>query len=90
MKDSLTADNIAQIKSSFGRYMEIQDRKANLKEEEASVKQEVAEAIDGTKTEGGKLLKYMKEIYDKGNSSSDEISTLVQQIRNNSGIDVED
>lgn len=90
MKDSLTEDDILQIKSSFGRYMEIQDRKANLKEEEASVKQEVAEAIDGTKTEGGKMLKLMKEIYDKGNSTSDEISTLVQQIRSNSGIDTDE
>ena len=81
MKDSLNEDDISQIKISFEKYLEINDRKTNLKDEEGIVKEEVAKVIDGGKREAGKMLKIMKEKYDKGESETDAISTLVDQVQ---------
>lgn len=81
MKDSLNEDDISQIKISFEKYLEINDRKTNLKDEEGIVKEEVAKVIEGGKREAGKMLKIMKEKYDKGESETDAISTLVDQVQ---------
>jgi hypothetical protein len=81
MKDSLNEDDISQIKISFEKYLEINDRKTNLKDEESIVKEEVAKVIEGGKREAGKMLKIMKEKYDKGESETDAISTLVDQVQ---------
>ena len=81
MKDSLNADDIQQVKISFEKYLEISDRKQNLKDEEKAVKEEVAKAIDGTIRAAGKMLKIMKEKYVNGASDTDEISTLVDQVQ---------
>lgn len=81
MKDSLLEDDIRQIKISFEKYLEINDRKQNLKDEEKAVKEEVKNVIDGTLRDAGKMLKIMKEKYDNGTSATDEISSLVDQVQ---------
>ena len=81
MKDSLNADDIQQVKISFEKYLEISDRKQNLKDEEKAIKEEVAKVIDGNIRAAGKMLKIMKEKYDNGASDTDEISTLVDQVQ---------
>ena len=81
MKDSLLEEDIRQIKISFEKYLEINDRKQNLKDEEKAVKEEVKNVIDGTLRDAGKMLKIMKEKYDNGTSATDEISSLVDQIQ---------
>lgn len=83
MKDSLNDEDIRQIKISFEKYLEINDRKQNLKDEEKAVKEEVKNAIDGTLRDAGRMLKIMKEKYDNGTSATDEISTLVDQVQGN-------
>lgn len=84
MKDSLLEEDIRQIKISFEKYLEINDRKQNLKDEEKAVKEEVKNAIDGTLRDAGKMLKIMKEKYDNGTSATDEISSLVDQVQGRS------
>lgn len=84
MKDSLLEDDIRQIKISFEKYLEINDRKQNLKDEEKAVKEEVKNVIDGTLRDAGKMLKIMKEKYDNGTSATDEISSLVDQVQGRS------
>ena len=84
MKDSLLEEDIRQIKISFEKYLEINDRKQNLKDEEKAVKEEVKNVIDGTLREAGKMLKIMKEKYDNGTSATDEISSLVDQVQGRS------
>ena len=84
MKDSLLAEPIRQIKISFEKYLEINDRKQNLKDEEKAVKEEVKNVIDGTLRDAGKMLKIMKEKYDNGTSATDEISSLVDQVQGRS------
>ena len=84
MKDSLLEDDIRQIKISFEKYLEINDRKQNLKDEEKAVKEEVKNVIDGTLRDAGKMLKIMKEKYDNGTSVTDEISSLVDQVQGRS------
>ncbi len=81
MKDSLLEEDIRQIKISFEKYLEINDRKQNLKDEEKAVKEEVKNVIDGTLRDAGKMLKIMKEKYDNGTSATDEISSLVDQVQ---------
>lgn len=81
MKDSLLEEDIRQIKISFEKYLEINDRKQNLKDEEKAVKEEVKNVIDGTLRDAGKMLKIMKEKYDNGTSTTDEISSLVDQVQ---------
>ena len=81
MKDSLLEEDIRQIKISFEKYLEINDRKQNLKDEENAVKEEVKHVIDGTLRDAGKMLKIMKEKYDNGTSATDEISSLVDQVQ---------
>ena len=81
MKDSLLEEDIRQIKISFEKYLEINDRKQNLKDEEKTVKEEVKNVIDGTLRDAGKMLKIMKEKYDNGTSATDEISSLVDQVQ---------
>ena len=83
MKDSLLEEDIRQIKISFEKYLEINDRKQNLKDEEKAVKEEVKNVIDGTLRDAGKMLKIMKEKYD-GTSATDEISSLVDQVQGRS------
>ena len=78
MKDSLLEEDIRQIKISFEKYLEINDRKQNLKDEEKAVKEEVKNVIDGTLRDAGKMLKIMKEKYDNGTSATDEISSLAK------------
>ena len=84
MKDSLFEEDIRQIKISFEKYLEINDRKQNLKDEEKAVKEEVKNVIDGTLRDAGKMLKIMKEKYDNGTSATDEISSLVDQVQGRS------
>ena len=84
MKDSLLEEDIRQIKISFEKYLEINDRKQNLKDEEKAVKEEVKNVIDGTLRDAGKMLKIMKEKYDNGTSVTDEISSLVDQVQGRS------
>ena len=84
MKDSLLEEDIRQIKISFEKYLEINDRKQNLKDEEKAVKEEVKNIIDGTLRDAGKMLKIMKEKYDNGTSATDEISSLVDQVQGRS------
>ena len=84
MKDSLLEDDIRQIKISFEKYLEINDRKQNLKDEEKAVEEEVKNVIDGTLRDAGKMLKIMKEKYDNGTSATDEISSLVDQVQGRS------
>lgn len=84
MKDSLLEEDIRQIKVSFEKYLEINDRKQNLKDEEKAVKEEVKNVIDGTLRDAGKMLKIMKEKYDNGTSATDEISSLVDQVQGRS------
>ena len=84
MKDSLLEEDIRQIKISFEKYLEINDRKQNLKDEEKAVKEEVKNVIDGTLRDAGKMLKIMKEKYDNGTSETDEISSLVDQVQGRS------
>ena len=84
MKDSLLEEDIRQIKISFEKYLEINDRKQNLKDEEKAVKEEVKNVIDGTLRDAGKMLKIMKEKYDNGTSATDEISSLVEQVQGRS------
>ena len=84
MKDSLLEEYIRQIKISFEKYLEINDRKQNLKDEEKAVKEEVKNVIDGTLRDAGKMLKIMKEKYDNGTSATDEISSLVDQVQGRS------
>ena len=84
MKDSLLEEEIRQIKISFEKYLEINDRKQNLKDEEKAVKEEVKNVIDGTLRDAGKMLKIMKEKYDNGTSATDEISSLVDQVQGRS------
>ena len=84
MKDSLLEEDIRQIKISFEKYLEINDRKQNLKDEEKAVKEEVKSVIDGTLRDAGKMLKIMKEKYDNGTSATDEISSLVDQVQGRS------
>lgn len=84
MKDSLLEEDIRQIKISFEKYLEINDRKQNLKDEEKAVKEEVKNVIDGTIRDAGKMLKIMKEKYDNGTSATDEISSLVDQVQGRS------
>ena len=84
MKDSLLEEDIRQIKISFEKYLEINDRKQNLKDEEKDVKEEVKNVIDGTLRDAGKMLKIMKEKYDNGTSATDEISSLVDQVQGRS------
>lgn len=84
MKDSLLEEDIRQIKISFEKYLEINDRKQNLKDEEKAVKEEVKNVIDGTLRDAGKMLKIMKEKYDNGTSAADEISSLVDQVQGRS------
>ena len=84
MKDSLLEEDIRQIKTSFEKYLEINDRKQNLKDEEKAVKEEVKNVIDGTLRDAGKMLKIMKEKYDNGTSATDEISSLVDQVQGRS------
>ena len=84
MKDSLLEEDIRQIKISFEKYLEINDRKQNLKDEEKAVKEEVKNVIDGTLRDAGKMLKIMKEKYDNGTSATDEISSLVGQVQGRS------
>ena len=84
MKDSLLEEDIRQIKISFEKYLEINDRKQNLKDEEKVVKEEVKNVIDGTLRDAGKMLKIMKEKYDNGTSATDEISSLVDQVQGRS------
>ena len=84
MKDSLLEEDIRQIKISFEKYLEINDRKQNLKDEEKAVKEEVKNVIDGTLRDAGKMLKIMKEKYDNGPSATDEISSLVDQVQGRS------
>ena len=84
MKDSLLEEDIRQIKISFEKYLEINDRKQNLKDEEKTVKEEVKNVIDGTLRDAGKMLKIMKEKYDNGTSATDEISSLVDQVQGRS------
>lgn len=84
MKDSLLEEDIRQIKISFEKYLEINDRKQNLKDEEKAVKEEVKNVIDGTLRDAGKMLKIMKEKYDNGSSATDEISSLVDQVQGRS------
>ena len=84
MKDSLLEEDIRQIKISFEKYLEINDRKQNLKDEEKAVKEEVKNVIDGTLWDAGKMLKIMKEKYDNGTSATDEISSLVDQVQGRS------
>ncbi len=84
MKDSLLEEDIRQIKISFEKYLEINDRKQNLKDEEKAVKEEVKNVIDGTLRDAGKMLKIMKEKYDNGTSATDEISSLVDQVQGRS------
>ena len=84
MKYSLLEEDIRQIKISFEKYLEINDRKQNLKDEEKAVKEEVKNVIDGTLRDAGKMLKIMKEKYDNGTSATDEISSLVDQVQGRS------
>ena len=84
MKDSLLEEDIRQIKISFEKYLEINDRRQNLKDEEKAVKEEVKNVIDGTLRDAGKMLKIMKEKYDNGTSATDEISSLVDQVQGRS------
>lgn len=84
MKDSLLEEDIRQIKISFEKYLEINDRKQNLKDEEKAVKEEVKNVIDGTLRDAGKMLKIMKEKYDNRTSATDEISSLVDQVQGRS------
>ena len=84
MKDSLLDEDIRQIKISSEKYLEIHDRKQNLKDEEKAVKEEVKNVIDGTLRDAGKMLKIMKEKYDNGTSATDEISSLVDQVQGRS------
>lgn len=84
MKDSLLEEDIRQIKISFEKYLEINDRKQNLKDEEKAVKEEVKNVIDGSLRDAGKMLKIMKEKYDNGTSATDEISSLVDQVQGRS------
>ena len=84
MKDSLLEEDIRQIKISFEKYLEINDRKQNLKDEKKAVKEEVKNVIDGTLRDAGKMLKIMKEKYDNGTSATDEISSLVDQVQGRS------
>ena len=84
MKDSLLEEDIRQIKISFEKYLEINDRKQNLKDEEKAVKEEVKNVIDETLRDAGKMLKIMKEKYDNGTSATDEISSLVDQVQGRS------
>lgn len=84
MKDSLLEEDIRQIKISFEKYLEINDRKQNLKDEEKAVKEEVKNVIDGTLRDAGKMLKIMKEKYNNGTSATDEISSLVDQVQGRS------
>lgn len=84
MKDSLLEEDIRQIKISFEKYLEINDRKQNLKDEEKAIKEEVKNVIDGTLRDAGKMLKIMKEKYDNGTSATDEISSLVDQVQGRS------
>ena len=84
MKDSLLEEDIRQIKISFEKYLKINDRKQNLKDEEKAVKEEVKNVIDGTLRDAGKMLKIMKEKYDNGTSATDEISSLVDQVQGRS------
>ena len=84
MKDRLLEEDIRQIKISFEKYLEINDRKQNLKDEEKAVKEEVKNVIDGTLRDAGKMLKIMKEKYDNGTSATDEISSLVDQVQGRS------
>ena len=84
MKNSLFEEDIRQIKISFEKYLEINDRKQNLKDEEKAVKEEVKNVIDGTLRDAGKMLKIMKEKYDNGTSATDEISSLVDQVQGRS------
>ena len=84
MKYILLEEDIRQIKISFEKYLEINDRKQNLKDEEKAVKEEVKNVIDGTLRDAGKMLKIMKEKYDNGTSATDEISSLVDQVQGRS------
>ena len=84
MKDSLLEEDIRQIKISFEKQLEMNDRKQNLKDEEKAVKEEVKNVIDGTLRDAGKMLKIMKEKYDNGTSATDEISSLVDQVQGRS------
>ena len=84
MKDSLLEEDIRQIKISFKNYLEINERKTNLKDVGKAVKEEVKNVIDGTLRDAGKMLEIMKEKYDNGTSATDEISSLVDQVQGRS------
>ena len=62
MKDSLLEEDIRQIKISFEKYLEINDRKQNLKDEEKAVKEEVKNVVTTSEQRRQKLYSDTQDV----------------------------
>jgi DNA-directed RNA polymerase subunit F len=79
MINSLSPEQIAEIKTLFTSYSEVQEEKKQLAAEDKAVKEKVANTIESTSGQAGKLLKLMYK-RSEGDNSEDEVSAIYDVI----------
>ena len=83
MNLNLTTDEIQELKTLYTSWEEIKDRSSELAAEMKAVKGNAAKLVEGTVGQVGKLFKAMQELSEVGETEVDEISSMIEVIKNN-------
>jgi hypothetical protein len=82
MNLNLNDEQVRELKQKFDAWMEIQERRKELSEENKAVCADAARIIEGKNSDAGKLFKNMKLLYDGEDAEANNISILLERIGN--------
>ena len=82
MNLNLNDEQVRELKQKFDAWMEIQERRKELSEENKAVCADAARIIEGKSSNAVKLFKNMKLLYDGEDAEANNISILLERIGN--------
>ena len=77
----MTEEVKKQVKSNFNAWMELQDRRKALSDENKMIVGDTASLLEKPKPKIGKLFKALKSLYEDGENEIDELSELLEEIQ---------
>ena len=80
MNLNLDDEQVRELKQKFDAWMEIQERRKELSDENKAVCSDAARIIEGKNSDASKLFKNMKLLYDGEDAEANNISLLLERI----------
>ena len=80
MNLNLDDEQVRELKQKFDAWMEIQERRKELSDENKAVCSDAARIIEAKNSDASKLFKNMKLLYDGEDAEANNISLLLERI----------